>query len=138
MYKKIITFIIAFTVLFSPLMVSYAAGIVPDCGKVVSTTDSQGHNSYSIAHPCNFEYFMQLINNVITFLLFYLATPIAAIALCYAGALLLFSGGSSEKITKAKKIIKNIVIGYVLALAAWLIVKTIFSALGFKGETFLK
>lgn len=123
--------------MFAPYMISYAAGIVPDCGKVVTLTDSQGHSTSNIPKPCDFNYAIELINNVINFLLIDLASPLAAIALCYAGGLLLFSGGSSEKLTKAKAIIKNVVIGYVVALAAWLIVKTIFVTLGFKGETFL-
>ena len=127
MRKHIITLAIAF-VLFSPLFVS-AAGIVPDCGKVVNG---------AIPQPCNFEYLIQLINRAITYLLFYLATPLAALAISYAGWLYLTSGGG-EQTSKAKKILGNVVIGYIIALAAWLIVKVIVvDVLGFKGTTFLK
>lgn len=141
MNKKILGFIMAFIILFGPYALAstafaWSAGdpLVPSCGKVVTSSDGK---TSSITNPCNFDYFMLLVNNMITFLLFYLATPLAAIAFCYAGALLLFSGGNSEKMTKAKHIIKNVLIGYLLALAAWLIIKTIFSTLGFKGETYL-
>jgi len=90
------------------------------------------------AQPCDFSYVMLLINNVIQFLLFGIATPLAALVIMYAGFQLLFSGGSSEAKTKAKNVIKNLIVGYIIALAAWLIVNTIFKALGFTGTTFLK
>jgi len=146
MSKKIFGFIIGFVIMsavvflpflaFNTVSAAWSPGdpLVPSCGKVVPSLDGK---TGLMTNPCNFDYFMLLINNVITFLLFYFATPLAAIALCYAGALLLFSGGNSEKMTKAKHIIKNVLIGYLLALAAWLIIKTIFSTLGFKGETYL-
>jgi len=155
MNKKIFGFIIALIIVFSPIPaivnVAHAeGGIVPSCntGPLVLKLDSKNEpirdskgqltNEKGFKNPCDFDDVMFLINNIIEFLLFYLATPLAAIALCYAGFLLLFSGGSSEKVTKAKKIIKNVIIGYILALAGWLIVKTILVTLGFKGETFLK
>jgi len=94
-------------------------GLVPDC-------PSTG---------CGFNELMKLINTVITFLLFTLATPLFALILIYVGWLYLSAGGSSENVTKAKKILKNALIGYVIALAAWLIVKTILVTLGFQpGE----
>ncbi len=83
---------------------------------------------------------MELINNVIKFLLFTIATPLAALIFVYAGFMLLTSGGSSEKMTTAKKILTNLIIGYVIALAAWLVINTILTSefLGYKGPTFLK
>jgi len=89
---------------------------------------------------CGFDQLMTLINNVITFLLFTVATPLAAIIIAYAGWLYLSSGGNSSDVTKAKKILMNVVIGYVIGLAAWLIVKTIITSLGVDPSinTFLK
>lgn len=124
--------------------------IVPNCGTFtpilgpdgkpqVDSVTQKPTGAQEIKNPCNFDSAMQLTNNVIDFLLKYLATPLAAIALCYAGAILIFSGGSGEKKTKAKRIILNVIIGYIIALAAWLIIHTIlYDALGFKGETYLK
>jgi len=83
--------------------------------------------------PCGFNELMKLINNVITFLLFTIATPLAALVIVYAGWLYLSAGGSAENATKAKKILMNVVIGYIIALAAWLIVKTILVSLGFQA-----
>ena len=79
-----------------------------------------------------------MVNNVINFLLFVLATPLVAMILVYAGWLYLSSGGSDENIKKAKGMMKNAVIGYIIGLASWLIIKTILNIVGFKGPTFLK
>jgi len=105
-------------------LTSKGGGLVPDCP----------------IEGCGFNQLMTLINNVITFLLFTVATPLAAIIIAYAGWLYLSSGGNSSDVTKAKKILMNVVIGYVIGLAAWLIVKTIITSLGVDPSinTFLK
>lgn len=113
------------------------AKIVPDCGKLTLKLDASGKpvvgkdgkptNEKIIGEPCDFGDAMQLIRNIINFLLFTIATPIAGLVICYAGFILLTSGGSSEKKTKAKHVLMNVIIGYCLALGAWIIVNTIFS-----------
>jgi heme A synthase len=72
---------------------------------------------------------MSLVNRFINFLLITLATPLFALIMIYVGWLYLSDMGSAENVTKAKKIFKNVVIGYVIALAAWLIVHTIVASL---------
>jgi hypothetical protein len=52
----------------------------------------------------------------------------------YAGLLLVLSGGASEKRTKAKNVFTNVAIGLVLAAAAWLIIHTVLSIVGFDGS----
>jgi len=83
--------------------------------------------------PCSFDALLALINNVIKFMLFDLSMPFAAILFAYAGIILLTSGGSGEKRNKAKSIFLNVFIGFVIALAAWLIVETVIHALGYNG-----
>ena len=102
---------------------SSAAGLVPPC------------DSTSVPGQCTWGFveFMKLINNVIGFILFDLALPIAALMFFYAGFLMVTSAGSSESKSKAKNIFSNAVFGLVIAAGAWLIVKTILSVLGFKG-----
>ncbi len=78
---------------------------------------------------CNFTYLIQLIQNVIDFLLVDVAIPLAIILFAYAGWLYMSAGGDSGKVSKAHGIFMNVVFGLVLALAAWLIVNTIASAL---------
>ncbi|PCI20188.1 hypothetical protein COB64_02660 [Candidatus Wolfebacteria bacterium] len=86
----------------------------------------------SFEDRCDFNFLLTLINNVIDFLLFNIAIPIAAIAFAYAGFILLSSGGAPDKRSKAKAIFINVLIGLVIALSAWLIVKAIFFGLGLR------
>lgn len=90
------------------------------------------------AGGCGFDELMKLINKVINFLLFTIAVPLAAIIFAYAGFLLITAGGDPAKATKAKAIIKNLLIGFIIALAAWLIINTILSTLGFQGSFLTK
>lgn len=131
MNKKIFAYLLSFLIISIPF-ISAAAPLVPTCN-VTGTTDTAGN----FAVPCDFTYFMRLINNLITFLLFTIATPFVAIILCYVGWLYISDQGSSENLKKAKGILKNVVIGYIVALIAWLVVKTILKSLGYEGETFL-
>ena len=128
MIKKVIPFVLGFVIIFSVPLISFGAKLVPECNIIVNGV---------MTEPCDFNYLMTLINNIISFILITLATPIFALIIIYAGWLYLSSGGSSENVSKAKHIFKNALIGYVIALAAWLIVKSILTALGFKGDSFL-
>ncbi len=77
---------------------------------------------------CGFPQFMQLISNVLRFLTL-LSIPLATIAFAYAGWELITSNGNEGKMERAKEIFTKVVIGFVIVLAAWLIVRTITSAL---------
>lgn len=86
-----------------------------------------------IINPCSFGDAMELINEVVKFILFKLAIPVAAIMFAYAGFLMVTSGGSTEAKSKAKNIFSNAVFGLVIAAGAWLIIRTILSILGYQG-----
>ena len=98
-------------------VLSLAAGLVPDCPDT----------------GCGWDEFLHLVNNVIYFILFYMLVPIAAIMFAYAGFMLVTSGGEPGKRTTAKKIFSNVAIGLIIAVASWLIVKTLLSLLGYNG-----
>ena len=110
--KKIVASALAFAILFLPV-ISFAAGLVPCDGP-----------------DCGWNELMTLINNVINFVLFRLAVPIAAIMFAYAGILLLTSGGNTSQKEKAKKVFTGVAMGIVIAAAAWLIVHLVVSILG--------
>jgi hypothetical protein len=115
--KKTVNFLFLALILIVPGF-SLAAGLVP-C---------------DTAATCNFTAFMTLVNKVITFILFDLALPIAAIMFAYAGILLITAGGETAHArTKAKKIFINAVIGLILAVACWLIISTILTIMGYNG-----
>ncbi len=74
---------------------------------------------------CTFSHFIQLIQRVINFLLVSIAIPLSMILFAYAGWLYMSAAGDSGKIEQGHKIFKNVVLGLVFALAAWLIVNTV-------------
>ena len=77
---------------------------------------------------CNFCSFVVMINNLISWLIGFL-TLAAVLALVYAGFKLVVSAGDQGAMTDAKKMITNIVIGFIIVLSAWLIVDTLMKAL---------
>lgn len=132
MKKKIALFIISFIMILSPFFIASAevkfSGLVPVCNTIVD--EAKG----GFSNPCDFDMVMNLINNVITWLLFIIATPMCALIIAYAGWLYITSSSSEENKSRAKKILTNVVIGYIIALAAWLIVHTILNSLGYNGD----
>ena len=129
--KKIIATTLSLLVVLAPFYL-YAGGLVPECnvGPLNPTTGMYDK-------PCDFNSLVTLINNVIDFLLFVIAAPFVAMLIAYTGILMITSEGSQENVTKAKNIASNIVIGYILALAAWLIVVTILKSVGFQIDSSL-
>ncbi|MFA6257545.1 MAG: hypothetical protein WC671_00860 [Candidatus Paceibacterota bacterium] len=118
--KKIIISILIFLILIVPAL-SLADGLVP-CDN-------------SAEKLCDFNAFMALINKVIHFILFNLVIPIAAIMFAYAGFLLITAGGEvAGARTKAKGIFFNAVFGLIIAVAAFLIIRTVLSILGYEGS----
>ena len=113
-------FIIVLVMLIAPSF-SFAESLVP-CDNSSPTTQ------------CDFAKFMDLINNVIKFILVKLAVPIAAIMFFYAGFKMVTSAGSAESKTQAKNIFSNAVYGLVFVAGAWLIIRTILLILGYKGD----
>jgi len=112
--KSLFTIIILFLLLV-PVATLFADGIVP-CG-------GAGED------PCDFNYALILVNNIINFLLYTFAVPVATVMFAYAGWLFLSAAGDSGQVTRAKSITWSVVVGLVIALAAWLIVNTITSSL---------
>jgi hypothetical protein len=88
------------------------------------------------AHPCGFDELLGLVGAIINFILGKMVLPIAAILLAYVGFLYLSSGSNPANRTKAKEILWKLVVGLVIALAAWLIVRTILVTLGYDDTIF--
>lgn len=71
----------------------------------------------------------EYIGSIIQYILSFLGV-IFIILIIYAGFLWMTAGGDSEKITKAKDILINAVIGIVIILSAYIITTTILTKLG--------
>lgn len=102
-----------------------ANGLVSDCGYDIRTLS----NEDGTGRMCGLADAIILIQRLIEYI-FILILPIAAIVFVYVGYLFLTSGGNADKRSKAKKAMLSLVIGIVIIMAAWLIVKTILQTLG--------
>jgi len=77
---------------------------------------------------CDFCDLAAMVNNIIIFL-FSLLAVIAVIMLAYAGIKMVTSAGNTAAVQEAKQLFFNVVIGFIIVLAAWVIVDTILKAL---------
>lgn len=124
--KKILISVFVFMLILLPFVAS-ADGLVP-CGGGV---DTKGN----IEEACDFNFLMNMVNNIIKFVLFKLAVPVAAIMCAYAGFKMVTAGGDSGSAREmAKNTLTNAVVGLALAAAAWLIIRTLLSVFGFNGS----
>lgn len=78
---------------------------------------------------CDFDDLLKVAGAIVTFIIA-LSIPVAAALFIYAGFLYVTAGiGGSGQVTKAKDIFATTLKGFVIILAAWLIVYTIVTAL---------
>ena len=82
---------------------------------------------------CNFDKFIETLNRFINFIIFFIAFPIVGIVVAWAGIKLLLSGGSSEAKKTAKGMIFKVIVGLILALLCWVIIKLVLLTLGYHG-----
>ncbi len=108
--------------------------IIPTCNQDIY---GEGHTPISqigqFEDPCDFEDFIQLIRNVIRFIVLYLTLPALVLAIAWAGFLILTSGGNAGKRTEAKDVLLKVVMGLIFMIGAWFIVEMIYSGLGYGG-----
>lgn len=96
---------------------TFGQGLVPQC--------SRGEDN---PVSCQFCDVLLLVNNVISWLVGILSV-IGAIVMVYAGIQMVISGGNASAKERAKELITNVIIGYILVLAGWLLIDTGFKAL---------
>lgn len=82
---------------------------------------------------CDFNSLLTLVNNVVNFILI-LSFPVLAVVIAWVGFLFLSSGGDSGRRSKAKQVLMKTIIGFIVLLAAWLIIKGILLGLGYQGD----
>jgi len=111
-YKKLFYFILSFSLLLTsyfllPVFTYAQGGFIPCDGVEVK---------------CDFPMLMQLISNVMNYIVL-MAFPLAIITIAYAGFTYMTTGISDKK-SKARTMLLNVVIGFAVLLAAWVIVRT--------------
>ncbi len=118
-YMRIFIFLALLSLSFgfiSPDIVM-AEGIVP-CSGV-------GDGPSGVCETCHF---VQLGNNLVQWLVGAMAA-IATVAIVIGGLNMATAGGDTGKISHGKELIQNALIGFVILLAAWLIIDTIMKTL---------
>ncbi len=110
--------------------ISYTLKGLVTCGQDGPLVPAHGRQA------CGFKQFMELISNIIDFLLLFVAPIIATVLILYHGLMILTSGGNAEKLSAAKGALTKVVVGFALACGAWLIVKFVLVNLGVDTTVF--
>jgi len=84
-------------------------------------------------NPCTICHLFILLKNITFFVAFSLAPPVAGLLFLYSGILFLVSGGSQERITRARQIIFRTVLGLVLLYSSWLVINLIITTIAVSG-----
>ncbi|MFT5360119.1 MAG: hypothetical protein ACI88L_000601 [Candidatus Paceibacteria bacterium] len=128
--KTILIPLIAMQMFFIPAVV-FAATIIPDCNNVVIQAGLPNAGQFVTA--CNFGHFLELLSNVIRFIALNLTAPAIAVAIAYAGFLIMTSGGDTGKRKEAKEIFVKVGLGLMFIIGAWVLVHALYSGLGYGG-----
>ena len=99
----------------TPVVLDYS-GLVK-CDGVVATDGSEPNRKVT----CNYANLINMVNTTINWV-FALSVPVVVGLLAYAG--FLYMTGVEAKITQARKMMLNAVVGFAIALCAWFMVST--------------
>jgi len=87
-------------------------------------TTNLGDNFKKLQNPIAYDNIPDVIRQLIT-IVFVIGIPLVALAIIYAGFLLVTAGGNQEKIKKGKQALLAAVIGGAILLGAWVIAEAI-------------
>jgi len=136
MFKKFF-FILFLGLLLLNVATAHAQGILPAAsGPATSGCHAPAGSTVSDATYCGnytIDDFMLLALNISKWILGIVGS-LSLIMFIYGGFMFLISAGSSESISKAKKIIVAAVIGLVIVFASYLIIKFVLGALGINWD----
>ena len=82
---------------------------------------------------CTLCHLWQLASNIINFVVFNLSLPVAMLLFAVAGVIFMISGGDENKVTLAKTIFTNVVIGLLIIFCSWLIVDSLIKTIARSG-----
>jgi hypothetical protein len=77
--------------------------------------------------------FFGMLGGIYNFIVLDIAAPLAIIAVAVGGILMLLSAGNPGLLGKGKTILYSALVGLVLSLGSYLIIKTLLNAIGYTG-----
>lgn len=106
-----------------------AAPIVP-CGlKGDPGVDPYPETAYNETQPCSICHLYIMTGNLINFVIYNIAIPLAALMFLVAAVYLIFSGGSEERIKTGRAIFQNTVIALLIVFVSWIVLTELFKYL---------
>jgi len=107
--------------------------------KLASAAYTPGQGLVPCGNPgercCTICDFFVMLARVYDFLVKWIATPLAVVAITIGAVILMISAGNPNLAETGKKILWAAIIGLVLVFCSWLIINAILSALGFNMGT---
>lgn len=126
--KKLILFFICLFFVFSFSMVS--ASLVPESGSVGSSP-SKGSKYATGDYELNDALGIGIM---VVDWIFLLVGSLALLFFVYGGVMFLISAGNEQRVTQAKTIITNAVIGLLIVFGSYIIIEFALSGLGYKSN----
>ncbi len=130
-FKKITRYLIflvtIFLILTSSFETAQAQGAPEVCTRGIVRC---GNPCRGYPHHCSLCDVPELILNIIQFLFVCVIPPLALIAIIGAGIIIMVSGDNPALQSRARSIIKNTIIGLVIAYGAWILVGTFLTLIG--------
>lgn len=134
MKRSFIVFLAALFTLVVPTVVFAQSTIIP-CGFDLNG-DGVVKTMAGFDEECDFNDLITLAQNVINFLIFGIASPLAAIMFAYAGFLYVTNRGNEGQVKQAHDIFLYVFWGLVVALGAWVFVNFILEFLLGAGSSY--
>lgn len=116
--------IISFAILIAPTVV-FGASLIP-CGQPAGTASiTVGGAPHETTNPCGFDDLIILANTVISFLMYDVAVPLAALGFMWAGGNLVLNQHKESAWSDAKSRFGDIGMGFLIMLGAFILIKFI-------------
>lgn len=97
---------------------SVLAALVPCTGSLGTPT------------PCTVCHLLQMIANIVFFLVKNVMPPLAGLLFLVGGIMMIASAGSEERYKKGRQILVNVALGAAIVLCSWVIINAIITTIG--------
>lgn len=88
----------------------------------------------TIANPCKITDFFQMLVRIYKFMVYIIALPLAGILIVIGGILMIISGGNPGRFEQGRNMVKITIIALCIILGSWLIINSVFMAIGYTGN----